>query len=91
MPISLLNTDVKRIYKVLAKWIKKLLSSLVSLNQTAYLENRFRRKGGRLSYDISEVTIKSFLLTADFGKAFDSANHLLAFPCVRKTWIWEKK
>ena len=53
MPISLLNTDVKLIYKVLAKWIKRLLLSLVSLNQTACLEKRFRRKGGGLSYDVS--------------------------------------
>ena len=51
-------------------------------------------EGGRLNYDISEVTNifknKGFLLTEDIGKAFDSVNPLLIFPCVRETWIWEK-
>ena len=38
-PTFLLNTDNKLISKALGKRIKKLLSSLVSLNQTAYSEN----------------------------------------------------
>ena len=37
--IFLLNTGVKLISKALAKRIKKLLSSLISPNRTAYLEN----------------------------------------------------
>ena len=37
--IFLFNTGVKLISKALAKRIKKLLSSLISPNRTAYLEN----------------------------------------------------
>ena len=37
--IFLLNTGVKLISKALAKRIEKLLSSLISPNRTAYLEN----------------------------------------------------
>ena len=46
--MSLLNTDIKLISKALAKRIKKLLSSLISPNQTAYLENIFISEGGQL-------------------------------------------
>ena len=45
-PISLLNIDAKNISKVLAKRIKKHLTSLTLLNQTAYMDNRFISMGG---------------------------------------------
>ena len=51
-PISILITDVKLISKALTKTIKKLLSSLISPNQTTYLENRFISERGWLKYDI---------------------------------------
>ena len=55
-PISLLNTDTKLITKALAKRLKKVLPSLVSYNQTAYVENRFIGENGRLISDILEMT-----------------------------------
>ena len=55
-PISLLNTDIKLISKALAKRIKKLLSSLILLNQIAYLENRFISEGSQLIADILKIT-----------------------------------
>ena len=63
--IYLLNTEVKINLKALAKRTKKLLSSLILPNQTAYLENRFISEGCRLISDILEVgntvIIKGFL------------------------------
>ena len=40
-PISLLSIDAKLISKVLAKRIKKHLTSLIFSNQTAYVDKRF--------------------------------------------------
>ena len=63
--ISLLQTDVRLIPKVLAKRTKKFSSSLISPNQAAYLENRFISERDQLISDILEVInilkIKGFL------------------------------
>ena len=58
-PISLLNTDTKLISKALAARVKQILPSLVSFNQTAYVENRFIGQNGRLIPDILEMTKKT--------------------------------
>ena len=80
--------------------IKNLLSSLILPNQTADLENLFKRflnEGGRLISDILEVInilkTKGFLLTVDIEKAFKSANHFPIFHLVGVTrkWILERK
>ena len=41
-PISLLNTDLKLITKALATRLKNILSDLISTNQTAYVEKRYK-------------------------------------------------
>ena len=78
-PISLLNVDTKLVSKVLAERLKTALLSLISSNQTAYLNGRFISEGGRLISDIFEVSdllkLKGLLLTVDIEKAFDSVNH----------------
>ena len=78
-PISLLNVDTKLVSKVLAERLKTALPSLISSNQTAYLNGRFISEGGRLISDIFEVSdllkLKGLLLTVDIDKAFDSVNH----------------
>ena len=51
-PISLLNTDMKIISKVLSTRIKGVLPYLISSNQTAYVKNRFISESGRLISDI---------------------------------------
>ena len=89
-PTFLLNTDNKLISKALGKRIKKLLSSLVSLNQTAYSENIYIYicEGGQLIFDILEVRnilkIKSFLSKVVFEKAFDLVNHVFIFHALEK-------
>ena len=54
--MSPLSIDMKLFSKVLAKRIKKHLPSLISSNQTAYVDKRFISEGGQLIYDILEIT-----------------------------------
>ena len=78
-PISLLNTDMKIISKVLSTRIKHLLPILISSNQTAYVKNRFISESGRVISDILEISnslaLEGFLVTVDIEKAFDWVNH----------------
>ena len=54
-PISLLNADTKIILKSLSERLKNVLSSLISTQQTAYIENRFFGEGCSLIFDIVNV------------------------------------
>ena len=87
-PISLLNVHTKLISKVLAERLKKVLSSLISKNQSAYVKRIFISKGSRLICDILEISgnlkIKGFLMTPDIEKAFDSVNHLFLITALQK-------
>ena len=73
-PISLLNIDLKIISKAFASRIKTVLSSVISSEQTAYIEKRFICEGGILISNIMRVTnslkIKNYLVTMDIEKAF---------------------
>ena len=78
-PISLLNTEMDIISKVLSTRIKNVLPFLISSNQTAYVKKRFISKSGRVISDILEIAktlaLEGFLVTVDIEKAFDSVNH----------------
>ena len=67
------------ISKVLAERLKTALPSLISSNQTAYLNGWSISEGRRLISDIFEVSdllkLKGLLLTIDIENALDSANH----------------
>ena len=75
-PISLLNIDTKIISKAFAIKRKPILHSIISSNQTAYVENRCISESGRLISDIIEIcgkeNIPGYLVTMDLEKAFDS-------------------
>ena len=88
-PISLLNTDVKIISKVLSTRTKGVLFPyLISSNQTAYVKNRFISESGRVISDILEIAktlgLEGFLVTIYIEKAFDSVNHCYLFHILRK-------
>ena len=87
-PISLLNVDTKIISKVLSGRIKEVLPSLISSNQTAYVDGRIISESGRLISDILEITDLSkqnrILLTIDIEKAFDSVNHAFLISVLEK-------
>ena len=74
-----MNIDTKLIPKVLAERLKKVLSSVISKNQTAYVKRRFIN-GDRLISDILEISdnlkTKGFLITLDIEKTFNLVNHL---------------
>ena len=87
-PISLLNVDTKIISKVLSGRIKEVLPSLISSNQTAYVDGRIISESGRLISDILEITdlskLNGILLTIDIEKAFDSVNHAFLISVLEK-------
>ena len=68
-PISLLNVDTKIISKALAAKLKEVLPTVVSSNQTAYVNKRCISESGRLISDIIEVcekqNIGGYLVTMD--------------------------
>ena len=84
-PISLLSVDIKILSKALGAKLKPILPSIISSNQTAYIEKRCIGESGRLISDIIEIcgneNILGFLVTMDLEKAFDSLDHdfLLCF------------
>ena len=86
--ISLFNTDMKIISKVLSTRIKNVLPFLISSNQTAYFKNRFVGKSGRVISDILEITntlaLEGSLVTAEIEKVFDSVNHCFLLQILRK-------
>ena len=75
-PIPLLNVDTKIVSNVFAAKLKHILPSIISSNQTAYVEKRCISKKCRLISDIMGVSgkenIPGYLVTIDLEKAFDS-------------------
>ena len=82
-PISLINVDAKIASKALTLRIRKVLSGLISSDQTAYVKGRYIGESVRLLNDILEYTdnnnIEAILFSADFEKAFDSVDHTFLF------------
>ena len=82
-PISLTNVDAKIASKALALRIRKVLGSLIGSDQTAYVKGRYIGESVSLMNDIHEYTdnnnIEAILFSADFKKAFDSADHTFLF------------
>ena len=87
-PISLLNVDTKILSKVFSNKLKTILPTLISLQQTAYVKNRFIGESGRLISDIIEINgffnITGFLVTMDVEKAFDSLDHSFLISVLKK-------
>ena len=77
--ISLLNTDLKVFSKALAAKLKSVLLSLITSQQTAYVQNRCIGDAGRLMSDIlyisDKLSIDGYLVAVDIEKAFDSLDH----------------
>ena len=88
MSISLINTDMKIISKVLSTRIKNVLPFLISSNQTAYAKNRFISESGRVISDNLEIpntlALEGFLVTTAMEKAFDSVNHCFLLQIFQK-------
>ena len=83
-----LNVDVKIISKALSKRLKNVLPSLISDNQSAYVDGRFINKGGRLIANALQITdvlkLNAILVTVDIQKAFDSVDHQFLTLALKK-------
>ena len=79
---------MKIISKSLATRVKRLLSNLIDVRQTGYVNERFIGESGRLIDDVIKVCdirkISGYLLTADFKKPFDSLNHKCLITVLEK-------
>ena len=68
-----------------------MLSSLIFLNQTAYLDGRFIIEGGRLIFDMVEVRdflkSKGLVFPVGIEKAFDTVIHNFLIESTRKLWL----
>jgi len=75
-PISLTNIDYKIVASVLALRLKKVLPSIISTDQTGFMEGRFIGCNVRLVNDIiqyaNENNKEGCLIMLDFEKAFDT-------------------
>ena len=75
-PISLLNVDLKLISHVLAQRLKKVLPTIINVDQTGYVKNRFIDFNLRQIQDIIDYAdickIEGAIIFVDFTKAFDS-------------------
>ena len=84
----MLNVDTKIISKAFAFRLKPVLSSIISFDQTAYVNGRFIGESTRLISDILEATdrlgIEGYILTADIEKAFDSMDHAFLIATLEK-------
>lgn len=84
-PISLLNISYKIGSGCIANRVKKVLPSVIDLDQTGFMSDRFTGDNIRLIYDtlnFSKVqNQRGLLLLVDFEKAFDS----VAWSFIEKT------
>ena len=78
-PISLLNVDLKLISKALWKSLKNVFPSLISDNESTFVDGRFISEGGRLIAVILQINdmlkLNGMLVTVFIQKGFDSVNH----------------
>ena len=86
-PMSLINVDAKIASKAIALRIKKVIGNFIHCDQTAYVCKRNIGESVRLINDILEYIdendIEAILLSADFGKAFDSFEHSFVISTFR--------
>ncbi|KAF5795822.1 putative RNA-directed DNA polymerase [Helianthus annuus] len=99
-PISLVGVVNKVISKVLANRLKKVLGSVISKNQSAFLGDRFILDGPLIINEVCSWLKKSkkeaLLFKIDFEKAYDNINWGFVIDVLRqmgfgdrwRQWIW---
>ena len=87
-PISLMNVDVKIASKALSFCLKKVISTLINYDKTAYIKGRFIGESIRLIdyilYHTEQENIGGVLIAADIEKAFDSVQHSFISAVLKK-------
>ena len=86
-PISLSNIDFKILEFTLANRLQNVIGKIISPDQTAYIQNRFIGQNIRLVSDViefsNEKNLDGVLLSLDYEKAFDTAEHKFLFECLQ--------
>ena len=84
----MLNVDAKILSKNLGFRVKKVISSLIISDQTAYVPGRVIGESIRLTSDLPEYSniqdIPGYLGTVDIEKAFDSVDHTFLCSVLQK-------
>ena len=87
----MLNTDLKILSKALATKLKSVVPSLITSQQTAYVQNRYIIEAGRLIFDILDIcdklSIDGYLVTVDIEKALDSLDYEFLLVILKKNWL----
>ena len=87
-PISLINIDSKIASKALVAKIKKVIHSLISYHQTAYVKGRYIGESVCLIDDplkyAENESIDGILFAADIEKAFDSVDHNFIYASLKR-------
>ncbi len=87
-PISLSNVDYKILAFILANRLHKVISSLISPEQTSYIKERYIGQNVRFLIDVIEYAKSNnktgILLFLDFEKAFDSIDWDFIDKCLHK-------
>ena len=87
-PISLLNVSYKIASGVIASRIKNVLPTIINVDQSGFMANRFTGDNLRLIYDTLNYGLEKnktgLLLLIDFEKAFDS----VAWSFIKKSLLY---
>ena len=85
-PISLMNVEAKIAAKVTGLRMKKVLSSIINYDQSAYVKNRYIGESIKVIDDIlyhaKQENLYGILCAADMEKAFDSLEHNFIYPAL---------
>ena len=85
-PISLLNTDYKIITKCIAIRLKRVLPSIIHVNQSGFMKDRYIGFNIRLLLDLIEYAENQhkpgMIFSIDFEKAFDSVSWEFLEKCI---------
>ncbi len=86
-PISLTNNDYRLLAFTLAERLQKVMNTLVSSDQSAYIKKRYMGTNIRLVSDIIDYydtfDKSGILMTVDFKKAFDSVEWNFLFKSLQ--------